>query len=342
MYTKKIVLISTFGFSCCLMASMQQASQQLNHAVLPLMRLNADTVRPIVYPQLTQLIGELISKKQSITKKEFEAVNRAFTQACEKLGAPITEIYLANGRFQGTAADKIPLIDGNFKDFINENGKWTRLPDFLYYTKNLTDLHLSYNAFAPEEQFTALSTMHQLKHLTIIGNGMYSEPIRHLPDLSHTQLVYLDVVGDLLTLQQIVGALGNQTAFIQTLYLSGTKVTNQELSLLAQCTSLRTLALNSLELTALPKEFSRLTHLQSLLLVDNKLNQKGLEPITSLTNLMFLDLSQNDITELPRLDALKNLKILTLEKNPLSADARAYLEKLKMDVIHGLTVYITR
>ena len=328
---KSILLAGLLCCSCCLMASMQQVLQQLNHAVLPLIRLNADTVHPMLYPQLTQLIGA-IGKKHSITKEEFEAISKAFTQACENLGKSIVSDHanLSNGRFANSVVNEIPLIDGNFEDLINENGKWTQLPAFLNYTKNLTYLDLSFNTFAPRETFAALSTMHQLKTLFIMS-GRYSEPINHLPDLSQTQLIFLDVSSNHLTLNQVIAALGKQAPFIEQLYLSDTSVTEQELPLLAPCQALHTLYLSGLNLTALPEVFSQLVNLQYLDLSFNKFTQKGLSILPTLKNLILLSLDNNNLTEIPNLNKLPALNFLNLRDNHLSVDAKTYLQQLKKD-----------
>jgi hypothetical protein len=124
---------------------------------------------------------------------------------------------------------------------------------------------------------------------------------------------------------------------LQVLNLAGNKITSMELQKIGACLGpkLTTLQVDRNELDALPLPFAALQLLDTLTAAENEIQEIG-EGVGLLKQLMFLNLEDNKITELPvELSQLsvKKLKEIKLSGNPLrDPKCRRILEKEKLPV----------
>ena len=81
---------------------------------------------------------------------------------------------------------------------------------------------------------------------------------------------------------------------------------------------LKTLNINTNQLSELPKEIGNLTNLRKLYISNNKLSELPKE-IGNLTNLRYLSISNNQLSELPKeIGNLTNLRELDISNNQLN------------------------
>lgn len=112
----------------------------------------------------------------------------------------------------------------------------------------------------------------------------------------------------------------------------------ERLVLLGALTKLRSLFLlgtahHSLSnlLEALPKEISKLQSLSTLVLRGNQMINRGLMPLTTLTQLKKLDLSDNLLEEIPEaLQQLQQLRVLILRDNSLKDACLPFLKNMPL------------
>lgn len=300
-------------------------ARQIIEEVRPLMELNHTEQYNMhlhdLLSTLATLVGKVLQVQCTVTQQELGATHRALDAACTTLGATITELTLELGNHNWQKKPDAPELGSILKYTLKPlswprlPALWTRLPTFLKYTKNVKDLSLGKNAFAPEEDFGYLEHMSQLSILSLNCDPNDTK-VSRLPKFKNTQLAYLDVTGNDLTLTQINEALEGRQKSMIMLRLDRTQTTEQELGLLSAMPNLQILGLRSLELTALPKNFAQTKkQLEVLWLDDNKFTQAGLEPIRGLENLTNLSVQNNGLFDFPSITALKKLQYLTLHGN---------------------------
>ena len=142
----------------------------------------------------------------------------------------------------------------------------TKIPDFVFYMKNLRLLDLSHNKLTslPAE----IGKLNNLQELRLANNKLTSLPAE-------------------------IGKLNN----LRGLRLSDNKLTSLPASI-CLLTNLSFLHVHGNELTSLPAEIGKLKKLRELRLSDNKLTSLP-ESIGLMTNLRWLELTGNKLTSLP-------------------------------------------
>lgn len=209
----------------------------------------------------------------------------------------------------------------------------TRLPVYLKYLTGLESLQLINSSFERSETLADLSGLSELKALAIhpneVGYVVSGTPIDHLPDLSKTKLLALDVRDNDLTLSNILTALKTRAQFIEFLDVSGTKVSQNELADLARMPKLKELHLDGLGLTELPAQIANLTNLVHLSLNKNKFQHAtGLAHLSGCSSLEVLSLGENGLFVLPDMSNLQNLEVLYLADNKLTSKEYTQLGNL--------------
>ena len=197
----------------------------------------------------------------------------------------------------------------------NNRIKNSGIPNDLFKSKDLLILDLSYNQL--KEVPPDLDQMKNLQVLNLCHNQIETIPNQLFINL--TELVILDLSDNKLeTLPPQMRRLVN----LNTLILNNNPLGHNQLRQLPSLTSLTTLHLRNTQriLNNIPSSLEALTNLIDLDLAQNQLNRLP-EALYTLPKLKRLNLSDNSLSELP-VDVpeyWKNLEILNLSRNNLTS-----------------------
>lgn len=294
--------------SCCASAARQKKvtvadiQKQVVEELLPLLDVSGSGGRTMCVPvsDFVSLINVASAPQAAAASHDFVRTQHQIHTQCRQVGSMLSYLYLSGGSYNP------------------QKTKWTRLPPYLKYLKNkLTNLDLSNNAFTDEEDFCVLSRMKNLHRLCInAGCAEGATKIKKVPNLDRTQLVEFEAEHNALTLKMVVNSLGSRFSKLQSLYLSDTQVTDDELVLLKWAPNVETLKLDHLGLTTLPEKFARYKKcLKFFSLNENQFTAEGLAQLNKLRSLERLMLRDNNLTNMPSLAGLENLTFLALAGN---------------------------
>ena len=172
----------------------------------------------------------------------------------------------------------------------------TRVPDFVFYMKNLQSLNLGHNNITtlPPQ----IGQLKNLQELEMLNTRLTSLP-PEIGQLKNLKMINLAENYNLTTLPPEIGQLTN----LEILDLEINKLTTLPESI-GQLKNLWKLDLGRNKLTSLPESIGQLKNLSNLQLFQNKLTTLP-ESIGQLENLWELNLSDNKLTSLP--ESFKNL-----------------------------------
>ena len=205
----------------------------------------------------------------------------------------------------------------NLKVLSINNNKLKNL-EFINSFSNLIELNANDNKF---DKIANLATLTKLQVLRLQGNSSITDTsvLKSLTNLTNLNLAYtnLSTTDNLLYLPKL-----------KALCLNGTDLTNYSMNIISKIPTIEYLYLaDEASLTDI-SPLSKLTRLYELDLSNN--NIADITPLSKFSSLGYLNLSNNKISTISTISNLKNLTQLILNNNSIeNADALSSCNKLK-------------
>eukprot|EP00299_Pterocystis_sp_00344_P009787 c4230_g1_i1.p1 GENE.c4230_g1_i1~~c4230_g1_i1.p1 ORF type:complete len:579 (+),score=166.57 c4230_g1_i1:46-1782(+) len=210
-----------------------------------------------------------------------------------------------SGRYTVGSDGKLSVEKKNLESFLASE---------VVNAANLTDLSLALN---PLRNIPELTTLTALKSLNLASTKLSSVTATNLPPSLET----LDLSGNLLTSVSL-----GECSKLRTVHLSfnkGITIGDADLP-----TPLTGLSLENVGLTQFPTSIFFLENLKTLSLARNQIKElPGDEMVAVWPKMQNLDLSYNDIRQLPPILGTMKLSALNVEGNPLVVPSRAIANK---------------